>query len=60
MRGNGPLKDDEDKNDSLDVTVNSSVKRFLWIDPMVNGLNPPSTKLSLRVRRVANSVSFQS
>ena len=26
--------------------------RFLRIDPMVSGSNPPSAKLSLRMRRV--------
>ena len=30
--------------------------RFLRIDSMVNGLNPSSAKLSLKVRRVASSL----
>ena len=34
----------------------SSMLRFLRIDPMVNGLSPTSAKLSLRVRRVASSL----
>ena len=31
----------------------SSVMRFLRIDPMIRGSTPPSAKLSLRVRSVA-------
>ena len=34
----------------------SSVVRFLRIDPMVNGSNPPSARISLSVRRVASSL----
>ena len=33
--------------------------RFLRIDPMVSGSNPPSAKLSLGMRRVANSLYFK-
>ena len=34
----------------------SSMVRFLRIDPMVSGSSPTSAKLSLRVRRVASSL----
>ena len=37
----------------------SSVERFLRIDPMISGSSPTSAKLSLRVRRVASSLQFQ-
>ena len=33
--------------------------RFLGVDPMINGSNPSSAKLSLRVRRVVSSLYFQ-
>lgn len=36
-----------------------SMIRFLCIDPMASGSNPPSAKLYRRVRRVANSLYFQ-
>ena len=36
----------------------SLVESILRIDPMVSASNPPSTKLSLRVRRVASSLRF--
>ena len=34
----------------------SSMVRFLRIDPMVSGLSPTSAKLSLKVRRVTLGV----
>ena len=34
------------------VCQDNSIIRSLSIDPMVGALNPPSAKLSLRVRRV--------
>ena len=34
----------------------STMVRFLRIDPMVSGSSPPSAELSLRVRRVASSL----
>ena len=34
----------------------STIVRFLRIDPMVTGSSPTSAKLSLRVRRVASSL----
>ena len=36
-----------------------TVVRFLRIDPMVSGSNPPLAKLSPRVRRVTSSLYFQ-
>ena len=36
-----------------------SVVGFFRIDPMPSDLNPPSAKLSLRVRRVASPLQFQ-
>ena len=37
----------------------SSVVRFLRIDPMVNGSSPLTAELSLRGRRIASSLYFQ-
>ena len=37
----------------------SSMVRFLRIDPMVSGSSPTSAKLSLRVKRVASPLYFQ-
>ena len=34
----------------------SSMVRFLRIDPMVSGSSPASAKLSLRVRKIASSL----
>ena len=45
---------DDDKGEKTDQ--DRSVVRFLRIDPMVSGSNPPSAKLSLRVRRVTSSL----
>lgn len=36
----------------------SSVVRFLPIDPVMSGSNPPSTKASLRVRIITSSWHF--
>ena len=40
-------------------SYDSSVLRFLPIDPMVSGSNPSSAKLSLSVRRAASSLLFK-
>ena len=44
---------------SSDEQRNILVVRFLHIDHMVNGLDPPIAKLSLRMGRVASSLYFQ-
>ena len=46
---------DDDKGEKTDQ--DRSVVRFLRIDPMVSGSNPPSAKLSLRVRRVIRRIN---
>ena len=43
--------------ENIDIKCqDSSVMRFLRIDPVVSGSSPTSAKLSLRARRVASSL----
>ena len=47
---------EKDREKKSTVCQDSSVERFLRIDPMVSGSSPPSAKLSLRMRTVVSSL----